>query len=262
MSRFKPLRSAVCVALCLLGVGNASATLIDRGGGLIYDTDLNITWLQDANYAKTSASEYAYFGDGRMTWSGAVAWADNLVYGGYSDWRLPAVLPQNFRAGYNGTTGQGYNITVGSEMGHLFYSELGNLAEYATNCVDGVPNFICEAQPGWGLVNTGPFINLQLSSAVNWQLYEQNFLNPTFYWSATEYSPNSDAAWGFDFHTGVQNMRTKEPWMYDPYYRYLNAWAVRDGDVAAVPEPETYAMLLAGLGLLGFATRHRKPQTA
>ena len=28
--------------------------------------------------------------------------------------------------------------------------------------------------------------------------------------------------------------------------------------VTSVPEPETYAMLLAGLGLLGFSTRHRK----
>lgn len=31
-----------------------------------------------------------------------------------------------------------------------------------------------------------------------------------------------------------------------------------DGDVPAIPEPETYAMLLAGLGLLGFAVRRRK----
>ncbi|MDP1573390.1 MAG: FxDxF family PEP-CTERM protein [Coxiellaceae bacterium] len=28
--------------------------------------------------------------------------------------------------------------------------------------------------------------------------------------------------------------------------------------VSAVPEPETYAMLLAGLGLLGFMARRRK----
>ena len=35
----------------LLFGSTASATLIDRGGGLIYDTDLDITWLQDANYA-------------------------------------------------------------------------------------------------------------------------------------------------------------------------------------------------------------------
>lgn len=30
-----------------------------------------------------------------------------------------------------------------------------------------------------------------------------------------------------------------------------------NGPVAAVPEPETYAMFLAGLGLLGFATRRK-----
>jgi hypothetical protein len=28
--------------------------------------------------------------------------------------------------------------------------------------------------------------------------------------------------------------------------------------VTAVPEPETYAMLLAGLGLVGFAARRRR----
>ena len=46
---------------------------------------------------------------------------------------------------------------------------------------------------------------------------------------------------------------------------YLYSWAVRDGDVAyvspivaAIPEPETYTMLLAGLGLLGFMARRRK----
>jgi hypothetical protein len=34
------------------------------------------------------------------------------------------------------------------------------------------------------------------------------------------------------------------------------------GAAAAVPEPETYAMLLAGLGLLGFAARRRQHQRA
>ena len=33
------------------------------------------------------------------------------------------------------------------------------------------------------------------------------------------------------------------------------------GTMTAVPEPETYAMLLAGLGLMGFVARRRKQQT-
>jgi hypothetical protein len=37
----------------LLSSGAAQATLVDRGGGLFYDNVLNVTWLQDANYANT-----------------------------------------------------------------------------------------------------------------------------------------------------------------------------------------------------------------
>ncbi len=32
--------------------------------------------------------------------------------------------------------------------------------------------------------------------------------------------------------------------------------------VGAIPEPETYAMMLAGLGLLGFVARRRKQKQA
>lgn len=99
--------------MLVLGLSvSGHATLIDRGGGLIYDDDLNITWLSDLNYAKTSG----YDADGVMTWSEAVTWADNLVYGDYDDWRLPT-----------SNTCVSYNCT-GSEMGHLYYSELGGTA--------------------------------------------------------------------------------------------------------------------------------------
>ena len=70
----------------------AHATLIDWGNGLVYDDDLDITWLQDANYAMTTG----YDADGLMTWSEAMIWAENLVYfdldGGlmYDNWRLPS----------------------------------------------------------------------------------------------------------------------------------------------------------------------------
>lgn len=38
----------------------------------------------------------------------------------------------------------------------------------------------------------------------------------------------------------------------------FSTWPVHTGDVALVPEPATYAMLLAGLGLLGFMIQKEK----
>ena len=111
---------SVCVLLSALiiviGLSvSAQATLINNGGGFIYDTDLGITWLQDANYAKTSG----YDADGMMNWSGARTWATTLVYGGYSGWRLPTTVDSSpLVFGYDGTPtyNYGYNITS-SERG-------------------------------------------------------------------------------------------------------------------------------------------------
>ena len=46
------------------------------------------------------------------------------------------------------------------------------------------------------------------------------------------------------------------------YDTALTANEVAGLSVSAIPEPETYAMLLAGLGLLGFAARRRKQKAA
>jgi hypothetical protein len=54
-----------------------------------------------------------------------------------------------------------------------------------------------------------------------------------------------DEAWVFHFQDGGQDP--------NPYSDQLSAWAVRP-----VPEPETYALMLAGLGLVGFAARRGK----
>ena len=99
----------VLALLCGLGTGlpmTVQASLIDRGlfdadgnpGGptvrLIYDEDLNITWLGDANFGAGSAFDdgtafHPSTTDGKMTWPNAVAWADSLTVGGFDDWRLP-----------------------------------------------------------------------------------------------------------------------------------------------------------------------------
>ena len=78
MSTLSKVMTGVFVAALWVPVPQAQAGLVDRGSGMLYDTVLNITWLQDANYAKTSN----YDADGRMTWTQANTWANNLNYGG------------------------------------------------------------------------------------------------------------------------------------------------------------------------------------
>lgn len=108
------------LAISALLSGTAQASLIDRGNGLIYDSDLNITWLQNANLAQTSA----YDADGRMTWADAKAWAAQLSFAGFNDWRLPALTSNTVCVGSDCSN---------SELAHLFYGELGGQAEADLN---------------------------------------------------------------------------------------------------------------------------------
>lgn len=113
----KKLLTVIASALVL--VGTAEAALVDRGGGMIYDTTLNITWLSDWNYAKTSGFDT----DGLMDWDTANVWAENLVYGGYSDWRLPVA------------DSSGGGRGAGSELGHMYMVNAG--ATYPNDILSG-----------------------------------------------------------------------------------------------------------------------------
>lgn len=213
MADFKKV--ALALAAGLLSSGAVQAALHDRGGGLIYDDVLDITWLADANYAQTSG----YDSDGWMNFSAANTWAAGLSYGGYDDWRLPTALNQD---------GSGpcasYNCTS-SEMGHMFYNNMG--ASAGSSIVFGT-----------NTTNVALFTHLLLSG---WG-----------FWSGTVYAPQpTNDAWTFHTDLGIQ-------YYFNQNYELFYAWAVRPGDVTAIPEPETYAMLLAGLGLLGGVAKWRR----
>jgi len=113
---FKSILGAVSVLLSIVTF-NVNAALVERLGGLAYyDTEADLTWLADANYAATSGYQ-PYFPAGTMNWDQAVEWAANLDVAGVTGWRLPDIDP---------SCSPGSPCTT-SEMGNLFHNVLGNV---------------------------------------------------------------------------------------------------------------------------------------
>jgi len=243
------------LALALLAsaavTDTAQATLIDNGNGLLYDNVLNVTWLQDANYAKTSG----YSDTGKMDWAAANTWAAQLNVDGLSGWRLATNTPIDGSASYNtnysfnGSTDYGYNITSPhSELAYMYNVNLG-LKDYfsATNVY----------QPTFGVFGNGTLNGVNQNSYGQANVGLVQNLQSFAYWSGAEYSPGSGIAWNFNTLYGTQDYGYKNnPGWY--------AWAVHPGDVFAVtsvPEPSIIWLFCSGLGLLAL-TRRRKLKIA
>ena len=207
------LKKCVAVAALLGLTGTAHSALFHRGGGMVYDSTLDITWLADWNLVGH-----------QMQWATAKDWASNLVHGGYDDWRLPAVVQPDESCSHNSPQPglldfKYYGFTcMASEMSHLFYADLGGkTGEAITEQAGDTPQ---------ELASLALFSNMQYGA----------------YWAGTTNAANPASAWYFSAMDGGQNTGLKNlPMMY--------AVAVRPGDVTStLPEAQTLLLVLLALG--------------
>lgn len=208
MSIRKATTYTLIFAVCMGFASSVPAQLLSRAGGaMVYDTEQNITWLADANYSATQYKQSCgKLGsvDGKMPWPEAMRWANNLVYAGYSNWRLPKTPPVDLSCDEKDPVGAyGYHCT-GGEMGHLFY---------------GVNEHGLGGQAGQSIMRT---------HNANYSLFS-NFSSFGVYWLETEFAPLAQIALNFHTRNGFANANSKSV--------SLIPWAVRDGDVAdAAPD--------------------------
>ena len=195
------MRLAIWVLLAVGCADSAQAVLLERlGGAAVYDTDLNVTWVTNANLAQTSTFNILGIApSGAMTWNTAQSYivAMNAAnYLGFSTWRLPTTQQPDANCTVQDVanhTSSGFGC-IGGEMGHLFYSELG------------------------GTVNT-PISGVHTAS----YNFFRNLQDGT-YWSDT--SLDASSAWVFQFQNGSQTTGAK------PTSAFF-VLAVLSGDVAS-----------------------------
>lgn len=259
--------TSAATAAGVSGQGTWEASLLARdfagnGAGIdaYYDSVLDLTWLRDANLAKTSGVDT----DGFMSFTEANDWAASLSLFGGENWRLPAVTPVNggsFNETFtnNGSSDVGYSAVgrawgTHSELGYMSYVHLGNPGFYISDD-ENPERFGLEGtvlvNPAWqGLdgLNPGPFVNVAERPAG---------VGLVPYWTST---PFFEDAWYLEFNYGLQ-------WYFDFGFDVPGAglaWAVHDGDLigpAVVPVPPALPLFGGALAaMLAWARRSRRPQ--
>jgi len=200
----------------------------------LYDTTLNITWLRDANYARTNGINLQY--GGGMTLGQANTLASKLLIGGFTNWRVPKIVDTG-SLGCNYAYSQtdcGYNVqtvkngVVYSEMANLYYNTLGN-----KGFTDTTGKWILPVGQN-GLTNTATFKNLSID----------------FYWENSDRFMASYSGWAFRNYQGSQDTVNSG----NPYLTMF----VRDGDVAAVPESSSITLGLVGLSMALVLARRKQ----
>jgi uncharacterized membrane protein YgdD (TMEM256/DUF423 family) len=212
------------VIIGLVFTVQAQASLTTIGTAQYSGQSYSLIWDNDSPFGSIVWLDYTR---SASNWYNQVNWASGLNSGGVltynidsafnvswsSNWRLPASVD-----GPYGTT-----TDTSSEMGHLFFTELGNGRYFDTS---GNPTGNCSSASPYCLANKGAFTNLQSN----------------YYWSGTQSNygidPDLYYAWYFNTSYGFQditsNLNSKT------YY----ALAVRSANVSGPVAPEPIGSIL------------------
>jgi hypothetical protein len=198
-------------AVCTLAA-SADATLIGNGDGSqtqVRGDGSSLIWLLDPSISEYQAYLTTY--DDAMLW---IAGLNSNLVGGHGDWRLPNA--ENL-GGSEVCQGFGCN----SEMGNLYYAELGNSGNDPLSSVWD-PFYAPEH---------GPFT--------------EHEYGPAYYWS----EDSLGNLYNFDFYSGEQTAADS--------YSLASIFAVSNGangaggnGSASVPEPGTLFLIGSGMGML------------
>lgn len=216
--------------LCTLVCASTShAALVSRlDGQAVYDTTNNITWIANANLAASNTFGLPTNIEFRYTYnslfnhyisdSGTMTWAASAKW-----------------------------VAAMNDSNYLGFTDwqIPSIVPFCDTCDSAFyqlhSELVALGNP-YGDYSNGVFVNasaLFVSFASN-------------YWSTTTYpwpAYPDYYAYYFAFGDGQRHV--------DYNSQLFNALVFRAGDVAVVPEPGTWALLLAGLGLVGWRTRRR-----
>lgn len=213
------------IALLVMLTLPANATLESRLGGVaVYDTDINVTWLADANLAASRTFGVQEVG-GIMDQGTAREWiaAMNAAdYLGVSDWRGPGALPAVARCVPDAFWGE---VCIAAEMQHMYYDNLGGTGTHL-NLETGI-GLIGDSKTG----TQGPFYNIASSYLIEVPAQGDSGIAVI------------SLAFGGFTEPEDGNVRS-------------HLWALTSGDpFGAVSEPSLLALIVAGL--LGCVSRRK-----
>ena len=230
----------VTIALGFSFTAPTQANLVAEGVNMVYDNTNNITWAADANLFQTQAASNPLLVSQIIAANGGVIHDTFNTYDTPSNGGSYTLTTADFNTGtgtmtwwgaqawannltLGGVTGwilpttanatdpnnYGFNITT-SQLGDLFYNQLGGVT----------------------------YSSITITHNANYNLFSnvQNYV----LWLNNEYMYNLSGAWHFVTNYGSQySISNKDTQLY--------AWAVRPGDVAAVPLPGSVWLFLYGL---------------